>query len=199
MDNIDTIMDEIEIAIPQDEIFANLASVPVTNDTSTITNNNLQEVLMSESTSTLPTITPAPVVITKTAIKKAKIAAKIEKKIAKITTPVATAKPAPEVKVAPKAAKPAKPEIKVEDIKLASGIVIKPMKSATTFFNASQKACLKGRNLELTVADIIKDDRVTVLTKEYITTHHLGAMRAILKNVADTKDLQNLLNTYFKA
>ena len=199
MENIDTIMDEIETSIPQDEILAGLASLPETNETSTINNNiqqTNQEVLMSESTNTtLP-------VITKTSIKKAKIAAKVEKKVAKITTPVTPVTPitpAPTATATPKVVKPAKPEIKVSEIKLGKEIIIKEMKSATTFFNASRKACLKGRNLELTMADVIKDDRVVVLTKEYITTHHLGAMRAILKNVADTKDLQNLLNLYFKS
>jgi len=185
MENIDTIIDELETAIPDDTILNGVASITESIDTSTITNNNPQEVLMSNPTAT-DTTTTAPV-ITKTAKKKA------------IPAPVPVVTPAPTATATPKAAKPAKPEIKVSDIKLGKEIIIKEMKSATTFFNASRKACLKGRNLELTMADVIKDDRVTVLTKDYITTHHLGAMRAILKNVADTKDLQALLNTYFKA
>jgi len=129
---------------------------------------------MSESTTTT-----LPAVVKPTPIKK---------------TTTKTAKP--EVK---KVEKPAKPEIKVSDIKLPSGIIVKEMKSATTFFDATRKACLKGRNLELTDSAKIKDDRLTILDKDYITTHHLGAMRAILKGVADTKDLQTLLSSYFKS
>jgi len=130
---------------------------------------------MSESTTTT-----LPAVVKTTPVKKTK---KVE-----------TAKP--EVK---KIEKPAKPEIKVSDIKLPSGIIVKEMKSATTFFDATRKACLKGRNLELTDSAKIKDDRLTILDKDYITTHHLGAMRAILKGVVDTKDLQSLLSSYFKS
>jgi len=124
---------------------------------------------------------------------------KTTKKTAKKTTPTpVTLAPTatPEVK---KVEKPAKPEIKVADIKLPSGIIVKEMKSATTFFDATRKACLKGRNLELTDSAKIKDDRITILDKDYITTHHLGAMRAILKSVVDTKDLQSLLSSYFKS
>ena len=130
---------------------------------------------MSESTTTT-----LPAVVKTTPVKKTK---KVE-----------TAKP--EVK---KIEKPAKPEIKVSDIKLPSGIIVKEMKSATTFFDATRKACLKGRNLELTDSAKIKDDRITILDKDYITTHHLGAMRAILKSVVDTKDLQHFLSSYFKS
>ena len=139
-----------------------------------------------------------PTAIETTTTTTTPVVKKTTKKTAKKTTtaPVTPAPTAtPEVK---KAEKPAKPEIKVSDIKLPNGILIKPMKSATTFFNAARKACLKGRNLELTDAAKITDDRITILAKDYIITHHLGAMRAILKNVADTKDLQHLLSSYFK-
>ena len=95
--------------------------------------------------------------------------------------------------------KVAKPEIVIKDLVLPKEIVVKEMKSCVAVTNAKgNKAYLKGHSLEISTDIPGLEDRTTYFKKDIIAKCHLGKSIGLIKNVADTKDLQNILKLFGK-
>ena len=95
--------------------------------------------------------------------------------------------------------KEAKPEIVIKDLVLTKDITVKEMKSCVAVTNAKgNKAYLKGHSLEISTVIPGLEDRTTYFKKNIIEKCHLGNSIGLIKNVADTKDLQNILKLFAK-
>ncbi len=89
--------------------------------------------------------------------------------------------------------------IVLKDIKAPANVEMKIMKSCTVFKANGKKAYLKGSNLEITSPLKELGKRVQHYTAEVIEKCHLGLVKAAIPDIADTVDLQKILNRYFKA
>jgi hypothetical protein len=87
----------------------------------------------------------------------------------------------------------------LQDLVLPQGVEVAQSKSAIKFVKGSKKAYLKGSNLEITNPIKELGTRVRRYSDEVIEKCHLGAVQACIPSVADTVDLQKILNRYFKS
>jgi hypothetical protein len=89
--------------------------------------------------------------------------------------------------------------IAIADLNLPQGVEVKEMKTAISFTKGSKKAYLKGRSLEITNPIKELGSRVKRYSEEIIEKCHLGNVQACIPAVADTVDLNKILNRYFKS
>jgi hypothetical protein len=89
--------------------------------------------------------------------------------------------------------------IAIKQLTLPKGVELKQSKTAITFIRNGKKAVLKGHALELTNPIKELGSRVKKYSNELIEKCHLGAIRAVVPGVADTVDLQKILNKYFRS
>jgi hypothetical protein len=93
--------------------------------------------------------------------------------------------------------KVAKPEIIIKDLVISKDITIKEMKTCVVITNTlGNKWYLKGHTLEITKPIPELADRTIIFSKEVIAKCHLGHVTCVIKNVADTKDLQSILKHF---
>jgi hypothetical protein len=87
--------------------------------------------------------------------------------------------------------------IDLNAVTLPKGVEMKPGKSAITFIRGEKKAVLKGRALEVTnTPKTLK--RIETYTEEIIEKCHLGAIKGVVRGVADAIDLTKILAAYYK-
>lgn len=88
--------------------------------------------------------------------------------------------------------------ITIADLSLPKGVEVKKNKTAITFVRGNKKAVLKGRALEITNPIKELGKRVERYSSEVIQNCHLGNIKAVIRGVKDTVDLQAILKKYYK-
>lgn len=88
--------------------------------------------------------------------------------------------------------------IVIKDVVLPKGVEVKQSKSATTFIRGEKKAVLKGRALEITNPIKELGKRVERYSAEVIESCHLGLIKAVIRGVEGTVDLNAILKKYYK-
>jgi hypothetical protein len=87
--------------------------------------------------------------------------------------------------------------IDITAVTLPKGVEVRSGKTAITFIRGEKKAVLKGRALEVTnTPKTLK--RIKVYTEEIIEKCHLGAIKGVIRGVADAIDLSKILAAYYK-
>lgn len=87
--------------------------------------------------------------------------------------------------------------INIKDVTLPKGVEVRSSKTAITFIRGDKKAVLKGRALEVTnTPKTLK--RIEAYSAEIIEKCHLGAIKGVVRGVADAVDLTKLLAAYYK-
>lgn len=87
--------------------------------------------------------------------------------------------------------------IDITAVKLPKGVEMVTKKTAITFIRGEKKAVLKGRALEVTnTPKTLK--RIEAYTDEVIEKCHLGAIKGVIRGVADAIDLTKILAAYYK-
>lgn len=89
--------------------------------------------------------------------------------------------------------------VDVKAISVPKGVEIEVTKSAIKFVKGAKKAYLKGSNLEITSPLKELGKRVRRYSAEVIEKCHLGSVQACIPGVAETVDLQKILNKYFRS
>jgi hypothetical protein len=88
--------------------------------------------------------------------------------------------------------------IVIEDLVLPKGVTVEQKKSSVTFIRGEKKAVLKGRALEITNPIKELGKRVERYSDEVIVSCHLGSIKAVIRGVSDTVDLNAILKKYYK-
>jgi hypothetical protein len=88
--------------------------------------------------------------------------------------------------------------IDVSVLELPKGVEIVQKKTAITFIRGEKKAVLKGRALEITNPIKELGKRMERYSDEIIQKCHLGSVKAVVRGVNDTMDLQAILKKYYK-
>jgi hypothetical protein len=88
--------------------------------------------------------------------------------------------------------------IVIADLQLPKNVEVKENKTAITFVRGSKKAVLKGRALEITNPIKELGKRVERYSDDVIQSCHLGNIKAVIRGVKDTVDLQGILKKYYK-
>jgi hypothetical protein len=87
--------------------------------------------------------------------------------------------------------------IDMSAVTLPKNVEMRTSKSAITFVRGEKKAVLKSRALEVTnTPKTLK--RIEVYSEEIIEKCHLGAIKGVIRGVADAIDLTKILATYYK-
>ena len=89
--------------------------------------------------------------------------------------------------------------INIAELQVPAGVEVVQGKTSIKFVKGEKKAYLKGSNLEITNPIKALGSRVKAYSAEIIEKCHLGSVQACIPSVADTIDLQKILNRYFKA
>jgi len=92
---------------------------------------------------------------------------------------------------------PGRTTLQTEGMELPKGVKLEIKKSFIKITGGTKTICLKGKLMEFNTVIKEMDPRLIILTPEIIKAKHLGTMKAILKGVADVKDLQEILVKYF--
>jgi len=88
--------------------------------------------------------------------------------------------------------------ININSLTLPKGVEVRKTKTAVTFHRGSKKAVLKGRALEITNPIKELGKRMEKYTAEIIEKCHLGSIKAVVRGVEDSVDLQKILVKYYK-
>lgn len=87
--------------------------------------------------------------------------------------------------------------IDLKSVALPKGVEVRASKTAITFIRGDKKAVLKGRALEVTnTPKTLK--RIEAYSAEIIEKCHLGAIKGVIRGVADAVDLSKILGAYYK-
>jgi uncharacterized protein YlzI (FlbEa/FlbD family) len=86
----------------------------------------------------------------------------------------------------------------VSEISLPQNVEVLQKKTATIFIRNSKKFVLKGRAGEVTNRIKELGTRLEVYSDNIIEKCHLGTTRGVVRGIQNTKDLQVLLNKYFR-
>jgi hypothetical protein len=88
--------------------------------------------------------------------------------------------------------------IVIADLRLPKNVEMKENKTSVTFVRGNKKAVLKGRALEITNPIKELGKRVERYSDDVIQNCHLGNIKAVIRGVKDTVDLQGILKKYYK-